>query len=142
MMLDNFSRLTFKPMIVPQTQTNADTALASSVIDLNGYESCTVLINYGAITDANVTFATVLADGADTATLTAVDDAFLLGTEAGATPTFGDDSTTYKLGYIGPKRYIQLTITPSGNNSGAVSVSATAVLSRKRKGLDTTQATT
>ena len=47
----------------------------------------------------------------------------LLGTTAGASFTFSDDNKIAKIGYIGSKRYVRLTVTPS-NNTGAVLISA------------------
>ena len=50
----------------------------------------------------------------------AVDDAFLTGTETKASFQFDDDNEMRKIGYVGPKRYVRVTITPSGNNSGNI----------------------
>ena len=55
-----------------------------------------------------------------------MDDAELVGTEAEAGFAFGDDDEVRKIGYKGTKRYVRLTITPSGN-TGDVYVSAVAV---------------
>ncbi len=57
----------------------------------------------------------------------AVADSDLLGTEALAGFTFGDDGETRKLGYLGDKRYTRLTLTPT-NNSGSAPVAVVAVL--------------
>jgi hypothetical protein len=48
-----------------------------------------------------------------------VADAYLLGTELGAAPDFDDDNKVGKIGYIGPKRYVRVTITPA-NNTGNI----------------------
>ena len=42
--------------------------------------------------------------------------------------TFGDDNETRKIGYIGDKRYVRLTITPTGNDSGNIFLAAIALL--------------
>lgn len=100
--------------------TNADTPFVSQILDTANYHGHEFVILVGANTDANATF-TVLVEDGDDASLgdnAAVDDAYLLGTEAGASFTFNDDNTIEKIGYIGPKRYVRVTITPSGNNSG------------------------
>jgi hypothetical protein len=39
---------------------------------------------------------------------------------------FGDDNETRKLGYVGNKRYVRLTITPA-NNTGDTFFSAVAI---------------
>jgi hypothetical protein len=78
----------------------------------------------GALTDANVTFV-VLAEEGDDPTLsdnTAIPDANLLGTEALATPLFSDDNKCFKLGVINNKRYVRVTVTPSGNDAGDVNL--------------------
>jgi hypothetical protein len=120
--------------ISPQTQTNADTAIAGQIIDGAGYESVTRIIAYGAITDTDVTLVTLLEESDDSGMsgATAVADADMIGTEVGVTPLMSNDDTVYKLGYVGNKRYTKMTITPTGNNSGAVSVSSVAVLSNAR----------
>ena len=66
---------------------------------------------------------TILIEDGDNASLTdnaAVDDAYLLGTEALATFQFDDDNETRKIGYIGSKRYLRATITPVANASAAL----------------------
>ena len=120
--------------ISPQTQTNADTAIAGQIIDGQGYESVTRIIAYGGITDADVTLVTLLEESDDSGMsgATAVADADMIGTEVGVTPLFSNDDTVYKLGYVGNKRYTKMTITPTNNNSGAISVSSVAVLGNAR----------
>lgn len=56
----------------------------------------------------------------------------LNGTEAGASFIFSDDEQVRKIGYIGAKRYVRLTITPVAN-AGNSDISATAILSHARK---------
>ena len=70
----------------------------------------------------------------------AVDDAYLLGTEAGAALTQADDGEFRKIGYIGPKRYVRLTLTPSGN-AGNIPIAAIAILSGHRVLPQSAQAT-
>jgi hypothetical protein len=62
----------------------------------------------------------------------AVVDEQLLGTEAGASFIFSDDNAVRKLGYLGGKRYVRLTITPA-SNTGAWLVSAVAIKGTPRK---------
>jgi hypothetical protein len=56
-----------------------------------------------------------------------VADTFLLGTEAEAGFQFDDDDEVRKIGYRGDKRYVRLTITPSGN-TGDAPLAALAIL--------------
>lgn len=106
-----------------------NTAQVSQIIDRQGYESVTFAIATGSLADADATFAVLVEEG-DAANLSdaaAVADADLLGTEALAGFTFGDDDETRKIGYIGSKRYTRLTITPAANAAAAV-IAAVAIL--------------
>lgn len=123
-MRDEFNCINPKRGISPQVQTNADTAFVSQILDTQGLKSATFILALGSITDTNVTF-TVLAEEGDNSALSdnsAIADANLLGTEALATPLFSDDNKVFKLGFIDTKRYIRVTVTPSGNNSGDINI--------------------
>ncbi|MBI4800640.1 MAG: hypothetical protein HY794_18270 [Desulfarculus sp.] len=118
----------------PQVQTNADTAFVSQIVDTANFEATEFLLLTGAISDANVTFTVLFEDG-DASNLSdaaAVADAYLLGTEALATPLFSDDNKVFKIGYIGGKRYCRVTITPSGNDSGDINIAGVWVQSGAR----------
>lgn len=134
-MRDLANHLTFKRAISPSAAKTDNTAIVSEIVDLSGYDSMCFAINIGANTDANATFA-VLVEHGDASNLSdaaAVPDAQLTGTEAAAGFTAAsDDNETRKIGYVGPKRYVRLTITPSANDSGNIFVDAMAVLSGSR----------
>lgn len=118
------------PLIAPVAARTDNTAIVSAIIDTAGYESCELVIITGTNTDTNATFAVLVEDG-DNSGLSdnaAVDDKFLLGTEALAGFTFADDVETRKVGYVGPKRYVRVTVTPSGNDSGNIFLAGVAVL--------------
>jgi hypothetical protein len=105
------------------------TAQVSQIIDMQGYGALEFVIATGSIADADATF-TVLVEESDASDLSggnAVADADLLGTELLAGFTFADDDKIRKIGYIGIKRYVRLTITPVGNASAAV-LAAIAVM--------------
>lgn len=106
-----------------------NTAQVSQIIDRQGFESLTFAIATGSLADADATFTVLVEDGAaaNLSDAAAVADESLLGTEALAGFTFGDDDETRKIGYIGGKRYVRLTITPV-NNAAAAVLSAVAVL--------------
>ena len=106
-----------------------NTAQVSQIIDRQGYQSLEFLIATGSVADADATFVVLVEDGdnsglSDAASVT---DANLLGTEALAGFQFDDDNEVRKIGYIGDKRYVRLTITPVNNASAAV-IAAVAVL--------------
>lgn len=117
-----------KKAIVPVVVTD-NTAQVSSIIDTKGYDALEFIIATGTLSDADTTV-TVLVEDGDNSSLSdnaAVADAELLGTEATASFQFDDDGEVRKIGYIGNKRYVRLTITPA-NNTGNIPLAAVAVL--------------
>lgn len=106
-----------------------NTAQVSQIIDRRGYGALEFIIATGSIGDADATFTVLVEDGseANLSDAAAVADEQLLGTEALAGFQFDSDDKTRKIGYIGNKRYVRLTITPAGNASAAL-LSAVAVL--------------
>ncbi|WP_291209000.1 hypothetical protein [Hyphomonas sp.] len=115
--------------ISPAAAVTDNTPYVSQIIDLLGYEGLVFAILLGALVDADATF-TVLVEHGDESNLSdaaAVPDQFLTGTEALAAFTFAADDKTRKIGYVGSKRYVRLTITPA-NNSGNVFLAVAALL--------------
>ena len=106
-----------------------NTAEVGEIVDRQGFDGLSFVISTGSLADVDATFAVLVEDGNDSglSDAAAVADADLLGTEALAGFTFGDDDETRKVGYIGDKRFVRLTITPSANGSAAL-FSAVAVL--------------
>jgi hypothetical protein len=123
-MRDLFNNLNLKRGISPQIQTNADTAFVSQILDTLGLNGAVFALLTGALTDANATFVVLAEEGDDSGLSdnTAIADANLLGTEALAAPLFSDDNKCFKLGIINNKRYVRVTVTPSGNNSGDINL--------------------
>ncbi len=128
MLRDITNNLTLKRAISPQAARTDNTAIVSEVLDLRDFDGAMLAIQIGANTDANATFA-VLIEECDTSggSYTAVADADLNGTEALAGFQFDDDNECRKIGYVGNKRYIKATITPTGNDSGNIFVAASWV---------------
>ena len=52
----------------------------------------------------------------------------LVGTLAAMAMTQADDTECRKIGYVGAKRYVRLTLTPTGNAAGAIPIAAIALL--------------
>lgn len=109
-----------------------NTAQVTSIIDMKGYDSVVFYILTGALADADATFATTVTHGdavdseATPTTITdsaAADALAFQGTLAGASFTFADDNAVKRIGYMpgkaGGKRYVRLTITPTGNAGNA-----------------------
>jgi hypothetical protein len=128
---DLHNNIDVKRGLSPVAAGTDNTAYVSQIVDTLGYESVEFVILLGVNTDTNATFAVLFEDG-DDASLTdhaAVDDAFLLGTEALAGFTAADDDNKVKkIGYVGPKRYARVTITPSGNDSGNIFIAGVWLL--------------
>jgi len=126
-MRDLASNIAVRPVIAPVVVAD-NTPAVGAVIDRLGFEGLAYVIATGTLADTDATFAVLLEESeASGSGFTAVADADLIGTEAGAGFTFADDGKVRKLGYIGHKRFTRLTITPTGN-SGSAPVSAVAVL--------------
>ncbi|MER9306781.1 hypothetical protein [Mesorhizobium sp. M0496] len=110
--------------------TNLNTPFVSQIVDTMGFESVEWITLIGANTDADATFVTLFEDG-DASNLSdsaAVADGFLLGTEALAGFQFDDDNEVRKIGYVGPKRYCRVTITPSGSGAGDIFIAGCWIL--------------
>jgi len=127
-MKDLFNNVAVRTAIAPMSVAD-NTAQVSAIIDRQGYESVTFAIATGSLADADATFTVLVQDGnqSNLSDAAAVTDDDLLGTEALAGFDFGDDNETRKIGYVGGKRYVRLTITPSGNGSAAL-MAAVAIL--------------
>jgi hypothetical protein len=116
-------RRAISPVIVAD-----NTAAVGQVVDGLGYDSMAYVITAGTIADADASFAVLVEHSDDDDSgFVAVPDTDLIGTEADAGFDFDDDNGTGKIGYVGPKRFTRLTITPSGN-SGNAAIAAVAVL--------------
>jgi hypothetical protein len=113
---------------------NANTAVVSNIIDTAGFESASLVLITGGETDADATFAVTLEHGdaanlSDTSVPSGTD---LIGTAALASFTFANDNITRKIGYIGSKRYLRLTVTPSANDAGSFFIAGVAILGHPR----------
>ena len=128
MMVDDFSLVAITRAISPTRVAN-DTPLVSEVIDIGKYRSLLFAISTGTLADADATFAALVEYSEDGVTFEACPDDYLIGTESGASFTFADDDETRKIGYIGPRRYVRLTITPT-NNGGNADIAAVAIQGR------------
>lgn len=127
-MQDLFNSINPKRAISP-VSVGDNTAQVSQIIDRQGFDSVTFVIASGSLADADATFAVTIDEGnqSNLSDASAVAAADLLGTTALASFTFSDDDKVFKLGYRGYKRYVRITITPTGNASAAL-LSAVAIL--------------
>lgn len=130
---DILNTLAMRRLISPLRQTNSSSAVVSQILDRQGFDRVGIVIQTGDLTDANATFAATLEESNDSGMsgATAVGTADIVGgvtVAAALNFAFGDDNIFKQLGYIGTKRYLRLTITPTGNDAGNLDVSAFAVL--------------
>ena len=118
-MRDLMNQLNFKPAFAPVAAVTDNTAQVSTILDTFSYGSAVLAFVTGTLTDADATFAVTFNESNDPAMAgaNAVAATDTTGTTALAGFTFADDIKCRKIGYIGSKRYIQATITPS-NNTG------------------------
>lgn len=134
-MRDLANSLTVRRAISPAAAVTDNTPLVSQIVDLAGFSKALFAIAIGNLADADATFA-VTVDHGDVANLSdaaAVPAAKLTGTLVAASFASNHDDQVREIGYVGGKRYVRLTITPS-NNTGAAFVSAVAILSGSRYG--------
>lgn len=109
----------------PSVVTN-NTAKSTTVIDCNEYQALEFYVMTGNLEDSNATFAVSLtySDSVTSPTNThisgsAVPASSLIGTTTAASFTYANDNTVRQIGYIKTKRYVSLTVTPSGNTGNA-----------------------
>lgn len=126
MMHDNISALYPVAAIAPVAARTDNTAITSATLDLQGCGSASLVILTGTNTDANATFTLVINESDDSGMSgsNAVADGDLIGTEALASFDYADDGLTFWVGYKGSKRYINAVLTPAGNDSGNIFLSA------------------
>lgn len=85
-------------------------------VDLKDFDSATVFVITGNITDG--THAISLEESDDNSTYTAVSASNLIGSAPSITGT--DDNKIFSFGYIGNKQYIRVKSTVSGATTGGI----------------------
>jgi hypothetical protein len=114
-MRDIANGLNLQPAFTPKAAVTDNTPQVSIVCDRIGYGAVALALITGVLTDADATFTVLVEDSDDNSTYTAVDDAYLNGTEVLASFDQSADNVCRKIGYTGNKRYIRATVTPAGN---------------------------
>lgn len=126
---DLHNNVAIRKVISPISQAG-NAAMVGTIIDRLGFGALEFAITLGTVTTAGTAYTALLEDADEVAfnvTNSAVADAQLLGTEALASFIDSEVNTTKKLGYIGNKRFVRLTMTPAGN-TGASTMGAVAIL--------------
>lgn len=110
---------------------SGNTLITGDTIDRAGYGTLNFVLHTGVLTTGGATYAVTMEDG----NAANMSDAAAVSTQAlglnGTLPTIlqTQPNTTFKLGYIGGKRYVRLKVQPAGS-TGAASISAIALLGR------------
>ena len=130
---DLHNNIDVKRGLSPVAAVTDNTAFVSEIVDRANYGAVEFIILTGSLADADATFTVLFEDGDNSALSdnSAVDDAFLIGTEALASFTFSADNKVFKIGYKGTKRYCRVTITPA-NNTGNAFIAGVWVLGSPR----------
>ena len=142
-MQDLYNNLLPRRVLSPAAAIVDDTAQVGEIIDMQGFSRCLFVILTGSLADPNATFAVLVEEGDDSGLSdnAAVADADLNPTEAITGFDFADDNDARRIEYKGSKRYVRLTITPSGNDAGDAFIAAVALMGKARHAPVTAQAT-
>jgi len=127
---DNLSTIKTVIALTPRAIAT-DTTTVGAIIDLRGYNSATITIASGVLTDGAYVPLLEHGDASDLSDAAAVADAYLLpsgtGQEAAIDFALTDDATIVKIGYVGSKRYIRLSIVSTATTTGGL-FAAVAIL--------------
>lgn len=139
MMRDLHNNIKCGTAFAPKAAVTDNTAQVSAIVDTAGFGSTELVGILGTNADADMTYTVLVEDGnaANLSDAAAVDDAYLLGVEA-MSLDYTSDGKCFKIGYVGPKRYLRVTITPV-NNTGNVFLAGAWVQSHPRKSPQSTQ---
>lgn len=129
-MRDMMNNLHLVQLFPPKAAVTDGTAQVSAIIDTKGYDSLTLALTVGTLTDADATWSVLVEDGNDSglSDAAAVVDAELIGTEVIAGFTFADDGECRKIGYKGSKRYVRVTVDDVTANTGNLFLAGIAIL--------------
>jgi hypothetical protein len=129
--------------ISPVAAGTTGTGTVGKVVDTQGYEGVTIILDYGTITATSATITPVVKHGDVTGTMTSVADADLLTAIAGTAPELAGAITattprtsgvsknvSKRIGYVGGKRYVSCNLVPTV--TATTPVAATVVLSSPR----------
>jgi hypothetical protein len=143
-MKDLYHALKLVKSYAPKDEAADATDEVGAIIDRAGYQSLVFAIMTGLIADAGAVFSVKIEEGddsglSDAAAVAAADLQVLTtsGSVLDATPeaTFqcafdqANDGAIGKIGYIGNKRYVRMTISPVGNSTSSDPIAVLAILS-------------
>ncbi len=142
-MRDLYNNIEVRRGFSPAAAVTDNTAYVSEIIDMRGFKSLVWCILLGVNTDVDMTSTILMEHGDDSGLSDAADvtDAEMDPTEAIMAFDFADDDSVRKMGYVGEKRFVRLTITPVDNDSGNIFLALMALLGDPDERITTAQAT-
>lgn len=96
------------------TAVSSATTTVGNIIDMKDYESLAFISAIAGTVAGTFTPLIEHGDASDLSDAVAVEDGYLSGTEAGAALTV--TNTSSKIGYLGKKRYVRLSIVSTGGS--------------------------
>ncbi len=107
----------FGVVALVNSEITSDTTTLGAIIDTAAFEGLEFLLQSGTITDG--TYAISLQDGEESnlSDAAAVDSELVLGSEDAAFVA-ADDDTVKRIGYIGKKRFVRLSIVSASTTTG------------------------
>ncbi len=102
---------------------NRTATVEGAGVDLNGFESASILFNFGTVTDG--TWTPSVEESDDNVTFTAAAAGAVLGTLTAVTSA--NDEAVQKAGYIGGKRYVRAVVTETAASTTGAKFSALIV---------------
>lgn len=118
-------------VIEPQTVGTTGTGRTGKIVDLQGYEGCEFIVQYGSVTATTAVFTVTMKEGSATSALTSVADSDMISTELaaglGATTARASGvskNVSKRIGYIGSKRYVNLSVKSTTTAGAVIAVAA------------------
>ncbi len=142
-MRDLYNNIEVRRGFSPAAAVTDNTAYVSEIIDMRGFKSLVWCVLLGVNTDVDMTSTILMEHGDDSGLSDAADvpDSQMDPTEAIMAFDFADDDSVRKMGYVGEKRFVRLTITPVDNDSGNIFLAIMALMGDPDERITTAQAT-
>jgi hypothetical protein len=118
--------------VLSETDITTDTTTAGAIVDTKGFSGLAFLVESGTITDGTYTFKVEDGDDSGLSDAADVDLSYLSvdGLNPTALPSFDNTAsdTIKKIGYVGKKRYVRLSLVSASTSTGGTNFTSKAVL--------------
>ena len=115
--------------VLAESTISSDTSTPGASVDMQFFYALLIFLTNTNVTVGDISL--LIEDSPDNSNWTAVEDKFLIGTEAGTLIDSTTTGQTAKIGYRGPQRYVRASLV-SDNSAAAVGVGIKAVLGGAR----------